>query len=353
MTPGTRPHRRIAGRVRASLPAPLPSERGGRVANALDLVRRGELDPEGLVRAARPRRAGRRRPLPGPARGRRPGLAAAVRPGSGRAAGEDASFAARADWLRGRNVKVAQALLSPEEARLRRRPAAQRLPPCHAALFPSSRPGRATPARLTRPGSPLNYQPYDPSDPSVFHRTLLRTYEGTLDCPELNGARGVEDVIAGHRGHGRFDPGLWFLALADGEPIGVLLLTESAESGDWETSYVGVVPEARRRGFGRELMLKALAEARAAGAASLTLSVDARNRPAWELYRGLGFEPLTGARSSSRSGEVSATGYTSSRRIAHRAIPAERDDDGRCRPPAVAAWLKRPPIAVGIAPGRV
>ena len=37
-------------------------------------------------------------------------------------------------------------------------------------------------------------------------------------------------------------------------------------------------------------MLKALAEARAAGASSLTLSVDARNRPASELYRGLGFE---------------------------------------------------------------
>ena len=38
-------------------------------------------------------------------------------------------------------------------------------------------------------------------------------------------------------------------------------------------------------------MFKALSEARAAGASSLTLSVDARNRPAWDLYRRLGFAP--------------------------------------------------------------
>jgi hypothetical protein len=100
----------------------------------------------------------------------------------------------------------------------------------------------------------------------------------------------VEDVIAGHRGQGRFDPGRWLLARTGGEPIGVLLQTASADSGEWETSYVGVVPEARRRGFGRALMLRALSEARAAGAETLTLSVDARNQPAAELYHDLGFE---------------------------------------------------------------
>ena len=58
----------------------------------------------------------------------------------------------------------------------------------------------------------------------------------------------------------------------------------------WENAYLGIVPEARRHGYGRQLARKAIVEARAAGAAQLTLSVDARNRPAWELYRGLGFE---------------------------------------------------------------
>ena len=80
------------------------------------------------------------------------------------------------------------------------------------------------------------------------------------------------------------------LALADGRPVGVLMLMRSPETLDWEISYVGVVPEARRRGIGRELVLKALSEARTAGAPYLTLSVDARNHRARELYRVLGFE---------------------------------------------------------------
>jgi ribosomal protein S18 acetylase RimI-like enzyme len=64
------------------------------------------------------------------------------------------------------------------------------------------------------------------------------------------------------------------------------------ERGDWEVAYMGVVPEARRQGFGREILLKALFEARAAGVPRLTLSVDSRNQPAWNLYRSLGFEPF-------------------------------------------------------------
>jgi ribosomal-protein-alanine N-acetyltransferase len=53
-----------------------------------------------------------------------------------------------------------------------------------------------------------------------------------------------------------------------------------------------VVPEARRRGVGRELVRKALFEAKAAGVPSVGLSVDDRNAPARELYRRLGFEPV-------------------------------------------------------------
>jgi ribosomal protein S18 acetylase RimI-like enzyme len=72
----------------------------------------------------------------------------------------------------------------------------------------------------------------------------------------------------------------------------VLLLTAGADGDEWEVAYVGVVPEARGRGVGRELMHKAVFEARAAGAGRLTLSVDARNGPARALYREVGFEPF-------------------------------------------------------------
>jgi len=82
---------------------------------------------------------------------------------------------------------------------------------------------------------------------------------------------------------------LW-LAVEGERPVGVLLATESPEWESWEIAYIGVVPEARGRGFGRELMVRALAEARAAEISHLTLSVDARNAPAIGLYRVLGFE---------------------------------------------------------------
>ena len=276
-----------------------PRDRGGRVANALDLVRRGELDPHGLFVLRG--RSGLTGAVLGLALSGAAGLVwpPQCTPGADLVPAEDVLLRRAADWLRGRNVKVAQALLSAEDV-----PYAAALPRNgfarvthlwflrHDLAFAPPHPTLPHPWGEGREGGPvrLDYRPYDPADPSAFHRTLLKTYEDTLDCPELNGAREVEEVVAGHRGHGRFDPQRWFLALAEGEPVGVLLLTESAEAGEWETSYVGVVPAARRRGFGRELMLQALAEARAAGASALTLSVDARNRPAWELYRGLGFE---------------------------------------------------------------
>ena len=70
----------------------------------------------------------------------------------------------------------------------------------------------------------------------------------------------------------------------------MLLLTELEDVDGWDLSYVGVVPEARRVGVGRDLVQKALAETKAAGASQLTLSVDTRNAPAWNLYAQLGFE---------------------------------------------------------------
>ena len=219
-----------------------PSDRDVRIANALDLVRRGELDPQGLfVLRGRGDLIGAVLCLA------LPGAGALVWPPQCARNGdplphEDALLRRAADWLRSRRVKVAQALLSPEEA-----PFAAALPRNGFAHVTQLWFLRHDLRALTQPGSPmrLDYRTYDPADPSAFHQTLQRTYEDTLDCPELNGARDVAEVVAGHRGLGRFDPGRWFLAQADGEPVGVLLLMEAVEAGDWEISYVGVVP---RRG---------------------------------------------------------------------------------------------------------
>jgi mycothiol synthase len=200
---------------------------------------------------------------------------------------EDALMRHATAWLRQCGVKLVQTLLAPEETFL---------------AAPLERNGFTAVTRLWYMRHDLNlpldclntparldYQSFDES--ALFPQTLSRTYEGTRDCPEVNGVRSIEEVLAGHRAQGAYDPGRWWLAREAGRPIGVLMLTEMPESGDWEVAYMGVVPEARRHGYGREMLLHALCEARAAEVPAVTLSVDARNQPAWNLYRAVGFEP--------------------------------------------------------------
>jgi mycothiol synthase len=136
----------------------------------------------------------------------------------------------------------------------------------------------------------LAYQSYASCDADQFHQTLLRTYETTSDCPEVNGVREIEEIIEGHKSQGRHNPESWWLAAHQDRQVGVLLLAEVPDLKSWDLLYLGVVPEAREQGFGRELARKALWEARAAQAPQLTLSVDARNQPALNLYKSVGFE---------------------------------------------------------------
>jgi ribosomal protein S18 acetylase RimI-like enzyme len=146
------------------------------------------------------------------------------------------------------------------------------------------------PAELLHETDHLEYQSYASCDCTAFHQTLLRTYEATQDCPEVNGVRDIEEVIAGHKSQGRHDPETWWLASHRGRSVGILLLGEMADMKSWELLYLGVVPEARGRGFGRELARKSIWEARGAEAPQLTLSVDTRNSPALKLYQQVGFE---------------------------------------------------------------
>jgi ribosomal protein S18 acetylase RimI-like enzyme len=193
-----------------------------------------------------------------------------------------------ADWLRGRGAKLGQALLTPAEAPLA--PPLERNGFAHVTSLWYMRHDLKLPYALVRAPERLAYRSYRDGDPDVFHRTLLRTYEDTLDCPEVNGVRDLAEVLEGHRAQGPYDPGRWWLALDGDQPVGVLVLSAVPEWEAWDVAYVGVVPEARGRGWGRELMHRALRAAHASEATHLTLSVDARNRPAWRLYLALGFE---------------------------------------------------------------
>jgi mycothiol synthase len=266
------------------------AERARRVGQALALAARGEFDPRGvLVLREHGRLAGAILCEPVPGAG---GLVfpPGVCDGPGRPAGEDALVRQACTWLRQGGARLAQALLAPEEEALAG--PLLRNGFARVTILWYLRHDPQTSARWPEAPPRLRFHPYDPEDPEEFHGTLARTYEDTLDCPEVSGVRTIEQVVEGYRAQGRYDPARWWLAREAGSPVGVAIVTALSGCGDWEVGYMGLVPPARGRGLGRELLGKALGEARAAGARHVTLSVDARNGPAWRLYRGMGFEPF-------------------------------------------------------------
>lgn len=264
-------------------------QRAARVANARTLVLTGELDADGILVAED---GG---PLLGalvcvPLRGAS-GLfwPPAAEEGPGRAAAEDALVREALAWLRGRGAKLAQAVLSRPDTALAAPLERNGFRHVTELLYLGHN------LHLSRDESPpaaLTFQKYDADNHDLFHATLLRTYEGTLDCPELNGVRTVEEIVEGHKAQGEFDPARWWLAREAGRPVGVVIVTRIPEWNAWDLSYLGVVPEARRMRLGLALTARVLREARAAGVGRVTLAVDARNRPAWDLYVKLGFEPF-------------------------------------------------------------
>jgi ribosomal protein S18 acetylase RimI-like enzyme len=111
----------------------------------------------------------------------------------------------------------------------------------------------------------------------------------------------MEDVIAGHKASGEFDPGLWFLlteTFADGNvparrvPRGVLVLGKLPRTDAVELVYLGLTPAARGRGLGAMVLRHALGTVARIERARLTLAVDSANVPALKLYYRQGMQQI-------------------------------------------------------------
>lgn len=150
---------------------------------------------------------------------------------------------------------------------------------------------RPLPAPMQRS---LNRTTFDASaNADRFAQLIEQTYVGTQDCPALVGQRSGREALQSHRDAGVFHPRLWLLYRCGQKDIGVLLLAEHPEENAREIVYLGIVPEARGRGYGRALVLDALHRAKNAGRASVQLAVDCRNHYARRIYDELGFEEVT------------------------------------------------------------
>jgi mycothiol synthase len=191
--------------------------------------------------------------------------------------------------MQSRGVLLIQALIDSSEDR----PAAQ-LRACgfdHAAdlLYAVA---TITPADGSGPrGDPsgLEFAPRAGDEPERLASLVQATYEGTLDCPALDGARDTADILDGYRNTGTHRAEHWLYARHAGRDVGCLLLAEHREQRQGELVYMGLVPSARGNGWGRRIALYARRLAATAGWERLVLAVDAANRPAVAMYEAAGF----------------------------------------------------------------
>jgi mycothiol synthase len=135
----------------------------------------------------------------------------------------------------------------------------------------------------------LEFVPHASDFPDQIHTLIEQSYEGTLDCPELNDVRTPAEVVEGYKVQGSFDSDKWFMVQSDGVDVGVLILTEHPPGETWELVYMGVVPSARGRGFGEAIVRFGIEQTRQSNAERLVLAVDERNTRALEMYRRVGF----------------------------------------------------------------
>ncbi len=136
----------------------------------------------------------------------------------------------------------------------------------------------------------LDYEPYVLTQRSRLMRVIAQTYEGTLDCTALNGVRDIDHVINGYQATGIFRPENWHFVRSANQDVGVLLLADHPKGRHWELMYMGLVPEVRGRGWGRQIARYAQWLARGAKIERIVVAVDAANEPAVAMYRITGFE---------------------------------------------------------------
>lgn len=139
------------------------------------------------------------------------------------------------------------------------------------------------------PDDNLEFVPYGQCEPTRFAAVVEATYQGSLDCPEVDGLREIEEVLASYRATSGFDDSRWYLVRHGDLDAGCLILGDDARANHFELIYMGVAPEARGQGLGMRIVRRAQALARAAGRARLVLSVDAANQPARAIYAAAGF----------------------------------------------------------------
>jgi mycothiol synthase len=190
-----------------------------------------------------------------------------------------------------RDVQLAQVLIDPAQLPARMFFSRQGFAEIAELNYLNGPAPRSAPA-VSLP-SEMRFINYSETTYELFGQAILGSYKESLDCPALTGVRQIEDVIAGHKATGEFDPGLWQVLVENSRPVGVLLLSRVVGQDSLELVYLGLAREARGRGLGDLLMRSAMQQVIGTGRRRLSLAVDRKNTPALKLYYRFGLARLT------------------------------------------------------------
>jgi len=139
-----------------------------------------------------------------------------------------------------------------------------------------------------KPAGDLHFEPRASDHPDRLGTLLLSTYENSQDCPAIDGVREPGDILAGYAGQGVFSAENWFFVQAEDRVVGVLILSLHANGEACELVYMGIDPQERGKGWGRQIVEFALWQAHQLGADRLVLAVDEENSPAVKMYQDAG-----------------------------------------------------------------
>jgi len=121
-----------------------------------------------------------------------------------------------------------------------------------------------------------------------FARIVERTYEGSLDVPELNGVRSTHNTIEGYASC-VLDPHLpWWVVIDQDDAVGCLMLCPH-QNELVELVYFGLTVEARGKGAGAKVLQFVQHWASMRPASRIVAAVDQRNKPALQLYEKGGY----------------------------------------------------------------
>jgi len=128
---------------------------------------------------------------------------------------------------------------------------------------------------------------------SLFSDAVKETYVQSFDCPELDGVRSISNVLLGYLATSEGCTQHWYQVIHHQKLAGVVLLSHHTAIGQLELVYFGLAPKYRGQGLGQSILQFVMKTACQLRCQMVLTSVDARNIPAMDVYRKIGFGQTT------------------------------------------------------------